>query len=205
MTQSSTSKSIQNQSIGIESSTGGRALHFAAGASARLTQPLLDNSASVVDSDEKNRTPLFWACSRGCGVTVRMLLKNGSDPNAFNFKSNRPIHTAAFEGHPEAVCLLLDYRSFVDVPGHNLRTPLHVAAHRGNVLCVDLLLSRIICFVVFCIIILKFFQSFQLFYSFAKFLSSSGDSFNTHISGKNFKITNKNKAARTLETRTPWV
>eukprot|EP01022_Parablepharisma_sp_SALTPOND_P002944 TRINITY_DN1116_c0_g1_i1.p2 TRINITY_DN1116_c0_g1~~TRINITY_DN1116_c0_g1_i1.p2 ORF type:complete len:400 (-),score=18.72 TRINITY_DN1116_c0_g1_i1:1231-2430(-) len=77
--------------------------------------------------DQKGNTPLYYAASANYVEVVKMLLKNGANPNTACENGDTALH-AAFKGnYKESVGLLLYYRANPEVPNSENKTPLFYA------------------------------------------------------------------------------
>lgn len=80
--------------------------------------------------DDKQRTCLHIACSRGHLDIVRLLLKYGANPNIRDCVSNLPIHLAIISSHVPIVTLLLEAGTDIHSLDMNGKTVLHLAGTR---------------------------------------------------------------------------
>ena len=65
-------------------------------------------------------------------VYMKILLKNGADPNDFNDYKSAPLHWAAFSGHTKAISLLLQWGARINQRDTVGQTPLHHAVINGQ-------------------------------------------------------------------------
>ena len=59
---------------------------------------------------------------------MRLLLKNGSNPNSQDITGRTPLHDAAHHGHLEIVKLLLESGAYLDLRNHEDETPFDIAS-----------------------------------------------------------------------------
>ncbi|CAF0816411.1 unnamed protein product [Brachionus calyciflorus] len=92
---------------------------------------LLDSAMYDVNCyDDKQRTCLHIACSRGYLEIVRLLLEYGADPNIRDCVSNLPIHLAIISSHVPVVTILLEAGADIHSLDTNGKTVLHLAGTR---------------------------------------------------------------------------
>lgn len=70
---------------------------------APVSDLLESNQFDVNCCDEKQRTCLHIASSRGNSTIVRLLLQHGANPNIKDCVNNLPIHVAIIASHVEVV------------------------------------------------------------------------------------------------------
>jgi ankyrin repeat protein len=73
---------------------------------------------------------------------VKLLLENGSDPDAFNENGVTPLHAAAFHGNLAKVKLLVQFKASVNIATDDGATPLFFAAVRQHQEVCEFLLSK---------------------------------------------------------------
>ncbi|CAH1795662.1 unnamed protein product [Owenia fusiformis] len=95
---------------------------------------LLDNGVDSRCMDEKKRTPLHFAASRGNSQIVSLLLDRGAEPNQKDAIGNTPLHLAACTNHIEVVTLLLKAGTDIHALDNSGRSPLHLAQSRFRIL-----------------------------------------------------------------------
>lgn len=96
-----------------------------------LVTDLLDSSMFDVNChDDKQRTCLHIACSRGYLDIVKLLLEYGANPNIRDCVSNLPIHLAIISSHVPVVTLLLEAGADIHSLDTNGKTVLHLAGTR---------------------------------------------------------------------------
>jgi ankyrin repeat protein len=83
-------------------------------------------------------TPLSWAARNGEIAVAKLLLEQGSNPNAVSKSLQTPLHLAAQNGRDEAVLLHQSMVDFLDDCG---ATPLHRAAENRHASAMRLLLN----------------------------------------------------------------
>jgi len=88
-------------------------------------------------------TAAFLPLASYCGDRwlVQSLLENGADPNAWSQYFGNAMYAAAYSGHADIVCLLVDAGADMHHTG-TYGTPLEVAARQGHVEVMRLLLNR---------------------------------------------------------------
>ncbi|KAK2766077.1 neural precursor cell expressed, developmentally down-regulated [Arachnomyces sp. PD_36] len=118
---------------------GTRALHDSVFASSMEVMELLVDSHAVVDAPRTNPsglTPLMAAALQKDERTMRILLRNGANPNAAYIEGGAtPLHTVVgLDGDISLIRLLVEYGARVDARGTAPlgETPLHIAAELGN-------------------------------------------------------------------------
>lgn len=95
-------------------------------------------NATASFEDNTGLTPLHLACQDGYSRIAEELLRcPGCDRNPLKRTLNRenitPLHQATYNGHADAVRVLLDNRCAVNVQADNGYCALHYAAQQGNV------------------------------------------------------------------------
>lgn len=97
----------------------------------KTVQELLDsNSYDVNCFDDKQRTCLHVASSRGYVELVRVLLEYGANPNIRDCVNNLPIHLAIISSHVQCVTVLLEAGTDIHSLDLNGKTVLHLAGTR---------------------------------------------------------------------------
>lgn len=84
--------------------------------------------------DNKGRTALHFAASRGSDEIVHLLLEYGANPNMQDYNGNTPLHLAACTHHIRVITLLLRFGANVTTTDSFGKTPLHLALSRLNLL-----------------------------------------------------------------------
>ena len=84
--------------------------------------------------DNKGRTALHFASSRGSDEIVHTLLEHGANPNIQDFNGNTPLHLAACTHHIRVITLLLRFGADASATDAFGKTPLHLALSRLNLL-----------------------------------------------------------------------
>lgn len=96
-----------------------------------LVQEMLDSNTYDVNSqDDKQRTCLHIASSRGYIELVKMLLENGANPNIRDCVNNLPIHLAIISSHVQVVTVLLEAGTDIQSLDLNGKNVLHLAGTR---------------------------------------------------------------------------
>ncbi len=80
--------------------------------------------------DDKQRTCLHIASSKGNIEIVRLLLNYGANPNLRDCVCNLPIHLAIISSHVPVVTLLLEAGTDINTLDLNGKTVLHLAGTR---------------------------------------------------------------------------
>ena len=84
--------------------------------------------------DNKGRTALHFASSRGSDEIVHSLLEHGANPNLQDFNGSTPLHLAALTHHIRVITLLLRFGADASATDAFGKTPLHLALSRLNLL-----------------------------------------------------------------------
>ncbi|KAJ9604218.1 hypothetical protein H2200_011052 [Cladophialophora chaetospira] len=94
-------------------------------------------------SDDRGRTPLSWAASKGYHKIAKILIDRGGASIDYQDRNyhRAPLHWAAEHGHEEVVRLLLETGANVELGDSRGCTPLSLAAQQGNASVVILLLK----------------------------------------------------------------
>jgi len=95
-----------------------------------VVELLTSNMYDVNCCDDKQRTCLHIASSRGNLEIVRLLLDYGSNPNIRDCVSNLPIHLAIISSHVPVVTVLLEAGTDIHSLDLNGKTVLHLAGTR---------------------------------------------------------------------------
>ena len=108
---------------------------------------LLKYKAYVDQKDNRSCTPLFHACGIGyfssVGLSpqpkmVKLLLKNGANPNLSDPQGSYPLHHAAQRGYLKVVKTLLNNGASVNLKSQGFNTPLVFACGYGDPRYLDL-------------------------------------------------------------------
>lgn len=91
------------------------------------------------DTDWNDRTPLHWACMKGHGEIVQLLLKNEADPNLLMDNGWSSLHSAAETGHLSIIRALVQYGADIFKQDRYGDTPRKIAQIHGNAECVKYL------------------------------------------------------------------
>ena len=84
--------------------------------------------------DNKKRSALHFAASRGADDLVHILLQQGADPNVQDCNGNTPLHLAACTHHIRVITLLLRFGADVKKADITGNTPLHLSISRLKML-----------------------------------------------------------------------
>lgn len=84
--------------------------------------------------DNKKRSALHFASSRGNDGLVHLLLQQGADPNIQDLNGNTPLHLAACTHHIRVITLLLRYGADVKKADIGGKTPLNLSLSRLRML-----------------------------------------------------------------------
>ncbi|KAL0931268.1 uncharacterized protein CTRU02_214003 [Colletotrichum truncatum] len=87
-------------------------------------------------------TPLEVATFKGCAATVKVLLRNGSDPNLYGNSRQPPLHTAIDHDFLDIAGLLLENGADVNDLSSSHQTPLEIAVSNKSYNTVKLLLQK---------------------------------------------------------------
>jgi len=98
------------------------------------------NSAS---NNEQGFTPLHSAVAGRHIPIMKMLLKNGANPNVRDGSGNTPLHTAAFNGDLESIQALILGGADLKIRNANGKIPFDLAAEKGRVQAAELLKREI--------------------------------------------------------------
>lgn len=124
------------------SSEGYTPLHTAAGFNyAQMIKILLEHGADIEAKNGSGVTPLHVASHWGHAGAVRALLKADADTEAAG-PDVTSLVLAIWEGHEEAVGLLLEHGADVHVRDSEGQQPLHIAATLGHLGMVEKLLKH---------------------------------------------------------------
>ena len=94
---------------------------------------LIECGVSVDITDQNGLTPLHYAASRGCALTVLVLICLGAERAIVAGEVGTPLHIAAVFGHVSTVKTMLKLGCPVDVVDSFGRSVLHSAAQGGSV------------------------------------------------------------------------
>lgn len=87
------------------------------------------------DSDWNDRTPLHWACMKGHGDIVLLLLENRADPNILMDNGWSSAHSAAETGHVSILRALVQYGADILKQDRYGDSPRKIAEIHGNREC----------------------------------------------------------------------
>ncbi|XP_003725433.1 ankyrin repeat domain-containing protein 54 isoform X1 [Strongylocentrotus purpuratus] len=91
---------------------------------------LLDEGINPNRGDDKGRTALHFAITKGFREIVQLLLDRGADVNQKDGIGNTPLHLAAIGSHISMVTTLLEAGANVQVLDRGGHTPFHLALSR---------------------------------------------------------------------------
>lgn len=98
----------------------------------RKSKPSQRKSIQFTSEVQLLETAARAASDKGAIDEMRMLLKNGVDPNQMNHDGLTALHQACIDGSLEMVNLLLKAGANVNIVDRDLWTPLHAAATCGH-------------------------------------------------------------------------
>ncbi len=130
--------------VDAKDDNGWTALHVAAFTGRMdFLELLLKHNASLLDAtDNGGSTPLHMAALAGNARCVEWLLHRQANVNCRNNRNLSPLSSAAHQGYPECVKLLLAHGAgFIEATTEPGWSPLHSATDQGHVECVELLLG----------------------------------------------------------------
>eukprot|EP01043_Picozoa_sp_COSAG02_P080000 COSAG02_NODE_18805_length_918_cov_0.560440_1_plen_177_part_10 len=147
---------MQPASLSVDGRTaqGRTALHFAAQSAAgeashAVDAALLQSEAEVNSADSIGCTPLMLAAAIGDAPVCELLLANGANPNAATTGANEdfelletPLVAAAWNGHEEAVEVLLRGGAVTEQRLASGNTALHEAVEAGQIAVVRHLVAH---------------------------------------------------------------
>jgi ankyrin repeat protein len=108
-----------------------------------IVKYLLSGDEKTRPSKEVMGSGLAAAASAGYVDTVKLLLKEGADPNSpYCGRFWRPLHAAASSGNPTVVKLLLEAGSLINAHNGDDGGALHIAAEQGNPEVIQLLIDH---------------------------------------------------------------
>lgn len=124
---------IVEMNVGLMFAVWNRNLEFAA--------RILRQSADPNMIDSKGRSALHYACIRGFGPMVRLLLHYKAKPNLWDHQYTvTPLHYAALSGSPDCINLLIRSGAQANA-GIEKHSALHYAVQKNAIKCVQLLLQ----------------------------------------------------------------
>ena len=98
----------------------------------QLKEILQKNPDLINSTDRDKMTPLHHAIDEGKLEAASLLLANGADIDAVNYKQETPLHIAAYEGNAEVVRLLLTHDADIAKREMRDRIPLFLACNWGG-------------------------------------------------------------------------
>ena len=111
-------------------------------ADVEIVSILLENGASVNNTDNEERNALHRAALQGNAAVVSVLLENGASIEALDPAGSTALHLAASEGHVDAVSILLQNGASIKAVNYEEFTALHCAAFDGHALTLCYFCSR---------------------------------------------------------------
>uniref|UniRef100_T1IVR9 SOCS box domain-containing protein n=1 Tax=Strigamia maritima TaxID=126957 RepID=T1IVR9_STRMM len=110
-----------------------------------ILQELLKDEENVKNIDMRSppfgTTPLRLAATSGEVECAKLLLDNGADVNATDFKAQTPLFLAIKNNQIECADLLLQYGANPNGDDRNSTTPLYTASQLGLAIAVELLIK----------------------------------------------------------------
>jgi ankyrin repeat protein len=100
-------------------------------------------SVNTSSRNPLNATPLQSATAANIVPIVKMLLKNGANPNVREGAGFTPLHTAANNGNPEIIQALIFAGADLQSQTKEGKIPLDLATEKGNTQAVDVLKREI--------------------------------------------------------------
>ena len=100
-------------------------------------------SVNTPSNNGLHATPLQSAVAGRHAPIVRMLLKNGAQPNVRERGGNTPLHTAAANGDVESIQLLILAGADLHLQSEDGKRPLDLAEEKGQNLAVEILKREI--------------------------------------------------------------
>ena len=110
--------------------------------SKQTIQSIIDHGAHVNDVNNRNQTPLYFACCDRQEDFVKILLDTGADPNIADKYGDSCLHAAMYGCcRTETIQEILDHGALVSVQNIEGATPLLLACSSAQAESVELLLS----------------------------------------------------------------
>lgn len=100
-------------------------------------------SVNTPSNNELNAAPLQSAVAGGHAPIVKMLLKNGAQPNVRERGGITPLHSAAANGDIESIQLLILAGADLHLRTDDGKLPLHLAEEKGHGRAVEILKREI--------------------------------------------------------------
>lgn len=101
-----------------------------------INQPFREgvNNNDDINQDQKQQTPLTFACQKGNLEIVKLLVESGgADVNKKDKKTVRPLYQACLSGNQElATYLISEQKADVNKPGWNKFTPVYAAVEKDD-------------------------------------------------------------------------
>lgn len=115
------------------------------GYSKKLKKTLENAQKQDVDLNSKiyrGRTLLHYAVKKNNKSLIKMLIKEGLNPNICDDDYNTPLHYAIHKNNYVAVKELINKGADLNIPGEFDQTPLHSAVLQGNLDIIKLLIEK---------------------------------------------------------------
>jgi ankyrin repeat protein len=106
-----------------------------------LVNSLIDKGADISTSDNRYRTPLYWASKNGHDKIVELLISkfvNAKD----NIEHSGPLHMASVNGNLKIVEMLISSGALVNDKNYGEVSPLHMASENGNLEVAEFLIEK---------------------------------------------------------------
>lgn len=100
-------------------------------------------SVNTASNNELHVTPLQSAVAGRHTAIVKMLLKNGANPNIRERGGSTPLHTAAANGDSECIQLLLLGGADLQIRSEDGKLPLDMAVEHGHAQAIEILKREI--------------------------------------------------------------
>ena len=103
-----------------------------------------DNNNDDVDQDQKQQTPLTFACQKGNLEIVKLLIETGgAEVKKKDKKTVRPLYQACLSGNQYLVTYLVtEQKADINKPGWNKFTPVYAAVEKDNLDLLKYLVSE---------------------------------------------------------------
>eukprot|EP00397_Hematodinium_sp_SG-2012_P009081 GEMP01009155.1.p1 GENE.GEMP01009155.1~~GEMP01009155.1.p1 ORF type:complete len:651 (+),score=146.15 GEMP01009155.1:143-2095(+) len=109
-----------------------------------IVEHLISNKCDVDIRDFEEKTPLYWAASKGHNDVMEIFVKHKADLNARDSKDTTALHAASAhnaEGQATTVKSLIEHRANIEQKDSRLRTALHFAVEFGTLDTATMLLE----------------------------------------------------------------
>jgi len=107
----------------------------------KVLKKVLDMGADPNMKDSNSWTALHYACEFGDLESVKILLANKANVDAYSNNHRTGLHLAASMNFPSIVTFLLENQADPNMQDSSKCIPLHLAAKYGNIECMAILLS----------------------------------------------------------------